>query len=159
MVEMTETSAILRNGTSESLMLLDELGRGTSTADGTAIASSVLDEISGKNIRSIFSTHYHKLGISVPTGCVPMHMACHVTKNEETEAEEITFLYTLSPGVAEKSHGFHAARLAGLPDQVVDYGETIAKEHEILHSGISFLLAIKENDFEKAEEILRHISV
>ena len=118
MVEMTETSAILNSGTSQSLMLLDELGRGTSTSDGQAIAGAVLENVASRGVRAIFSTHYHKLATkALPAGCKSMHMACHVT--EEDGAETITFLYTLTDGAAEKSHGFNAARLAAIPEKVV----------------------------------------
>lgn len=119
MVEMTETAAILNSGTSQSLMLLDELGRGTSTSDGQAIAGAVLEEISTRQVRSVFSTHYHKLARSaLPKGCSSMHMACHVA-NDENGQENVTFLYTLTSGAAEKSHGFNAARLAAIPENVV----------------------------------------
>ena len=118
MVEMTETAAILNSGTQQSLMLLDELGRGTSTSDGQAIAGAVLEEISRPKVRSIFSTHYHKLARGgLPEGCRSMHMACHVTN--ENGQENVTFLYTLTEGAAEKSHGFNAARLAAIPEKVV----------------------------------------
>ena len=94
MVEMTETASILKNGTAESLMLIDELGRGTSTSDGTSIAMSVLEDLSAS---SLFSTHYHKLANSLPDGCVSMHMQCHVEKNENGN-EEVIFLYQLGEG-------------------------------------------------------------
>ena len=97
MVEMTETASILKNGTAESLMLIDELGRGTSTSDGTSIAMSVLEDLSARKIRTLFSTHYHKLANSLPDGCVSMHMQCHVEKNENGN-EEVIFLYQLGEG-------------------------------------------------------------
>ena len=97
MVEMTETASILKNGTAESLMLIDELGRGTSTSDGTSIAMSVLEDLSARKIRTLFSTHYHKLANSLPDGCVSMHMQCHVEKNEVGN-EEVVFLYQLGEG-------------------------------------------------------------
>ena len=122
MVEMTETAAILNSGTSQSLMLLDELGRGTSTSDGSAITGAVLEEISRRRVRSVFSTHYHKLARSaLPAGCCSMHMACHVAHDHNGQ-ENVTFLYTLTNGAAEKSHGFNAARLAAIPENVVKVG-------------------------------------
>ncbi|KAL6731101.1 hypothetical protein Aduo_002009 [Ancylostoma duodenale] len=123
-VELKETLIILRNATKHSLVLIDELGRGTSTFDGTAIASAVLSELSRHvQCRSFFSTHYHSLcrAASVNPNITLAHMACMVeNENEDDPTEEsVTFLYRLTAGVCPKSYGFYAARLAGVRPEVV----------------------------------------
>ncbi|KAK6729272.1 hypothetical protein RB195_006365 [Necator americanus] len=123
-VELKETLIILRNATKHSLVLIDELGRGTSTFDGTAIASAVLSDISRRiQCRSFFSTHYHSLcrAASVNPNVTLAHMACMVeNENESNPTEEsVTFLYRLTSGVCPKSYGFYAARLAGVRLEVV----------------------------------------
>ncbi|RCN33738.1 MutS domain V protein [Ancylostoma caninum] len=131
-VELKETLIILRNATKHSLVLIDELGRGTSTFDGTAIASAVLSELSRRvQCRSFFSTHYHSLcrAASVNPNITLAHMtklailtqACMVeNENEDDPTEEsVTFLYRLTAGVCPKSYGFYAARLAGVRPEVV----------------------------------------
>ena len=104
MVEMAETSSILKSSTKRSLLLLDELGRGTSTHDGSSIAQAVLENLSARKVRTLFSTHYHTLCLNLPAGCVSKHMSCHVEKvtshfsqqklrifqEEETGLEKVT---------------------------------------------------------------------
>ncbi|EYB99809.1 hypothetical protein Y032_0120g955 [Ancylostoma ceylanicum] len=123
-VELKETLIILRNATKHSLVLIDELGRGTSTFDGTAIASAVLSELSRRvQCRSFFSTHYHSLcrAASVNPNITLAHMACMVENESEADPteESVTFLYRLTAGVCPKSYGFYAARLAGVRPEVV----------------------------------------
>ncbi|XP_012941985.1 DNA mismatch repair protein Msh6 [Aplysia californica] len=134
-VELSETSAILQHASRHSLVLLDELGRGTATYDGTAIACSVVKELS-ENIqcRSLFSTHYHSLveefknDSNVRLG----HMACMVeNENEEDPSQEtITFLYKFVKGACPKSYGFNAARLASIPEEVIQSALKKAKQFE-----------------------------
>ncbi|XP_013912482.1 PREDICTED: DNA mismatch repair protein Msh6-like [Thamnophis sirtalis] len=113
---------------------MDELGRGTATFDGTAIASAVVKELS-ENIkcRTMFSTHYHSLvedyshSLSVRLG----HMACMVENEcEDPSQETITFLYKFVKGACPKSYGFNAARLADIPEEVIQKGHKKAKEFE-----------------------------
>ncbi|KAG5451779.1 DNA mismatch repair protein msh6 [Clonorchis sinensis] len=148
MVELAETAAILRHCTPHSLVLMDELGRGTSTHDGAALASAVLhylanpgaDQLIGQGPRTLFSTHYHSLVDEVALGGQQSavariglgHMACMVEEQSEAEAglENITFLYKFIPGACPKSYGFNAARLAHLPDEVIQLGLAKAKEFE-----------------------------
>ncbi|KAK6059076.1 MutS domain V protein [Cooperia oncophora] len=109
---------------STPLVLIDELGRGTSTFDGTAIASAVLSDVSRRlQCRSFFSTHYHSLckTAAVNPNIALAHMACMVeNENESNPTEEcVTFLYRLTDGVCPKSYGFFAARLAGVRPEVV----------------------------------------
>lgn len=121
-VELSEASLILNSASKYSLVLIDELGRGTSTYDGTAIAYSVVKELSNRRCRTMFSTHYHilledfKNSDAVTLG----HMACMVETDEDDPSEEtVTFLYKFILGACPKSYGFNAAKLAGLPNQIV----------------------------------------
>lgn len=134
LVELNETSLILKHCTHNSLVLLDELGRGTSTYDGTAIAQSVANFLANLKCRTLFSTHYHNLVDSfynderIRLG----HMACMV-ENENSEditKENVTFLYKYTSGSCPKSFGFNAAKLAGIPLGV------IRRAHEVSCRGV-----------------------
>ncbi|KAM9364542.1 DNA mismatch repair protein Msh6 [Pholidichthys leucotaenia] len=133
-VELSETASILHHSTKHSLVLLDELGRGTATYDGTAIASAVVKELAEKICcRTLFSTHYHSLvedyanNSNVRLG----HMACMVENEcEDPSQETITFLYKFITGACPKSYGFNAARLASLPEEVIQSGHRKAREFE-----------------------------
>ncbi|XP_059215090.1 DNA mismatch repair protein Msh6 isoform X2 [Centropristis striata] len=133
-VELSETASILHHATKHSLVLLDELGRGTATYDGTAIASAVVKELAEKICcRTLFSTHYHSLvedyanNPAVRLG----HMACMVENEcEDPSQETITFLYKFITGACPKSYGFNAARLASLPEVVIQSGHRKAREFE-----------------------------
>ncbi|BES93758.1 DNA mismatch repair protein [Nesidiocoris tenuis] len=134
-VELCETASILNNASIHSLVLVDELGRGTSTYDGTAIAAAVLNELSRMKCRTIFSTHYHTLvgGIRDNDRVVLGHMSCMVeTEDEEGEGKEetVTFLYRLAEGACPKSYGFNAARLAGIPSHIIRTGSAKARQLE-----------------------------
>eukprot|EP00953_Heterococcus_sp_UTEX-ZZ885_P013477 7705-Heterococcus_DN1.PRE.5 len=118
-VELSETATILHHATERSLVILDELGRGTSTFDGTAIAHAVLSFLVKKaRCLAMFATHYHSL--VEEWGNHPEvfngHMNCLVDK--EGKEQRVTFLYTLAPGPCPKSFGINVARLAQLPEQV-----------------------------------------
>jgi DNA mismatch repair protein MSH6 len=142
-VELSETAAILHHATPHSLVLLDELGRGTATYDGTAIASAVLRELTeGVACRTLFSTHYHSLvdGLHGNLRIALGHMACMV-ESEDTgeregegedvcEEETITFLYKFVEGACPKSYGFNVAKLAGLPPEVIRAARLKAREFE-----------------------------
>ncbi|KAG7462668.1 hypothetical protein MATL_G00187230 [Megalops atlanticus] len=133
-VELSETASILHHGTGHSLVLLDELGRGTATYDGTAIASAVVKELAERiRCRTLFSTHYHSLvedharDPAVRLG----HMACMVENEcEDPSQETITFLYKFIRGACPKSYGFNAARLANIPEEVIQSGHKKAREFE-----------------------------
>ncbi|XP_015283165.1 PREDICTED: DNA mismatch repair protein Msh6 isoform X1 [Gekko japonicus] len=133
-VELSETSSILQHATEHSFVLMDELGRGTATFDGTAIASAVVKELS-ENIkcRTMFSTHYHSLvedyfhSPSVQLG----HMACMVeNETDDPSQETITFLYKFIKGACPKSYGFNAARLADIPEEIIQKGHKKARDFE-----------------------------
>ncbi|XP_003699487.2 DNA mismatch repair protein Msh6 [Megachile rotundata] len=134
LVELSETAAILQHATPYSLVLLDELGRGTSTYDGTAIAASVVDALTKLKCRTLFSTHYHSLveDYKNKKDITLAHMACMVENEEEGEVsqETVTFLYKLSEGACPKSYGFNAARLAGVPLVITNRGHEISKKLE-----------------------------
>ncbi|KAL2641782.1 hypothetical protein R1flu_009369 [Riccia fluitans] len=122
LVEMSETAAMLRGATRNSLVALDELGRGTSTADGQAIADAVMQHLVTEiGCRGMFSTHYHKLSSNFSTSDSRVglyHMSCTVG-TEPGGLEEVTFLYKLAPGPCPKSYGVNVARLAGIPEAVL----------------------------------------
>lgn len=120
LVELMETASVLSSATKYSLVALDELGRGTSTSDGQAIAASVLDYLVHRvQCLGLFSTHYHKLAVEHEDGKVSLcHMACQVGTGEGG-LEEVTFLYRLTAGSCPKSYGLNVARLAGIPASVL----------------------------------------
>jgi DNA mismatch repair protein MutS len=126
MVEMTETARILRQATRKSLIILDEIGRGTSTFDGLALAWAVVEELTGKfsGIRTLFATHYHELtSLEQKISCLKnFNIAVREWKGD------IVFLRRLVPGPADKSYGIEVARLAGVPQRVVKRaGEILAQ--------------------------------
>ncbi len=129
MVEMNEVSAILRHATARSLLILDEIGRGTSTFDGMSIARAVLEFCADKKklgAKTLFATHYHEL--------TEMETALPGVKNYniavKTRGDEISFLRKIIPGGADRSYGIEVAKLAGLPDSVVKRAREILKELE-----------------------------
>jgi len=122
MVEMIETSYILNSATSKSFILLDEIGRGTSTYDGVAIAWSVAEYIATKiKARSIFATHYHELNVMTKT--YPQIKNYRITIAEQNG--EIEFLRKIVQGGASKSYGIQVAKMAGLPDTVIRRSEDL----------------------------------
>ncbi|KAK0138401.1 DNA mismatch repair protein Msh6 [Merluccius polli] len=133
-VELSETASILHHATAHSLVLLDELGRGTATYDGTAIASAVVKELAEQiGCRTLFSTHYHSLVEDYASNPAVRlgHMACMVENEcEDPSQETITFLYKFIAGACPKSYGFNAARLANLPEEVIQAGHQKAREFE-----------------------------
>lgn len=129
MTEMVETAQILHHASPRSLILLDELGRGTSTYDGLAVARAVLEYIHNHpKIRSktLFATHYHEL--TELADLLPRLKNLHVEIAEQ--GSELVFLYKISPGIALKSYGVYAAKLAGLPRPVVRRAERLLAEYE-----------------------------
>jgi DNA mismatch repair protein MutS len=126
-VEMLELANILNNVTERSLVILDEIGRGTSTADGSSIAKSVLEYLhgrSGAGPKTLFATHFHEL-VEVEGNLKRVknyHFAVKETK------DEVVFLRKLIPGATDKSYGIHVARLAGIPKKVTERAESILTE-------------------------------
>jgi DNA mismatch repair protein MutS len=140
MTEMVETAHILNHATPHSLILLDELGRGTSTYDGLAVARAVLEHLHnhpGLRARTLFATHYHEL--TALADVLPRVENLHVEIAEEDG--ELVFLYRVSPGSAERSYGVYAAKLAGLPPPVVRRAEELLAEYESPARGVEVRIA------------------
>jgi DNA mismatch repair protein MutS len=122
MVEMVETAAILNNATAKSLVILDEIGRGTATYDGLSIAWSVVENLHNKlKCRTQFATHYHEL---TDLENVLPHLACYTANIKEWEGKVI-FLHEVIKGKADRSYGVHVAELAGLPKDVIQRANEI----------------------------------
>lgn len=137
LVELNETSAILKHSSVNSLVLLDELGRGTATYDGTAIAASVVNFLAKLNCRSLFSTHYHSLvdNFQNDKRIKFGHMSCMVENeidddNDDPTKETVTFLYKYVDGPCPKSYGFNAAKLAGMPIGIIKRAYEFSKKIE-----------------------------
>jgi DNA mismatch repair protein MutS len=127
LVEMSEVAAILNTATAASLVLLDEVGRGTSTFDGLSIAWAVVESLhSGARPRTLFATHYHEL--TELEQLLPGVTNVHVAVQEA--GSEIIFLRRVEPGSANKSYGIEVARLAGLPGEVILRAREILRRHE-----------------------------
>ena len=129
MVEMMETARILRQATKRSLVILDEIGRGTSTFDGLALAWAVAEELArraGGSIRTLFATHYHEL--TALEGKIPGVHTMNIAIREWNG--EIVFLRRLIPGPSDRSYGIEVARLAGVPQPVVQRAREILAQLE-----------------------------
>jgi DNA mismatch repair protein MutS len=127
LVEMSEVAAILNTATGASLVLLDEVGRGTSTFDGLSIAWAVVESLhAGARPKTLFATHYHEL--TELEQLLPGVKNVHVSVEEA--GSEIVFLRRVAPGSADKSYGIEVARLAGLPNAVITRAREILKRHE-----------------------------
>ncbi len=136
MVEMMETARILRLATKNSLVILDEIGRGTSTYDGLALAWAVVEELSKRsqgNIRTLFATHYHEL--TALEGKLERVFTMNIAICEH--GGEIIFLHRLVPGPSDRSYGVEVARLAGVPMPVVQRAREILSDLELSRSGKS----------------------
>jgi DNA mismatch repair protein MutS len=138
LMEMLETSSVLRNATTRSLVLLDEIGRGTSTHDGLAIAWAVIEHLvtGSARPRTVVSTHYHELAA---LGDLYPRVTLLQAKVDE-EADTIRFPHRIEPGAADRSFGIEVARLAGLPPTVVKRAQEVATSLEPV-----------------SEEIVRHL--
>jgi len=129
MVEMVETANILNHATPRSLLILDEIGRGTSTYDGVSIAWAVVEYIHNhpeKKAKTLFATHYHEL--TQLSDLLPGVRNYNVTVSEADG--DVVFLYNIVPGGADKSYGIHVAQLAGMPSSVVQRAEEIMDKLE-----------------------------
>jgi DNA mismatch repair protein MutS len=129
MVEMTEAAEILKQASSKSLILLDEIGRGTSTFDGMSIARSVVEYCANPKklgAKTLFATHYHEL--TQLEGTLPGAVNFNVAV--KTKGEEIVFLRKIIPGGADRSYGIEVAKLAGLPEAAIRRARVILKELE-----------------------------
>jgi DNA mismatch repair protein MutS len=129
MVEMVETAEILNHATTRSLLVLDEIGRGTSTYDGLSLAWAIIEYLHNHprlKPRTLFATHYHELtGLA---DLLPLVQNYNVDVAEE--GDTVTFLHRIVPGGADRSYGIHVAQLAGLPRDVVVRANEILRELE-----------------------------
>ncbi len=129
MVEMNEVAYILKNATSDSLLILDEIGRGTSTFDGMSIARAVLEYVADKKqlgAKTLFATHYHELTVLENTVKGVKNYNIAAIKRDD----DITFLRRIIPGAADESYGVEVASLAGLPESVISRAKKILAELE-----------------------------
>ncbi|HXW16974.1 MAG TPA: hypothetical protein VEJ39_01645, partial [Candidatus Acidoferrales bacterium] len=134
LVEMSEVGAILNTATSASLVLLDEVGRGTATFDGLSIAWAVVEALeAGARPRTLFATHYHEL--TELERLVPGVRNVHVSVREA--GNEIIFLRRVEAGSADKSYGIEVARLAGLPAGVIERAREVLRRHETSEHKVS----------------------
>ena len=127
MVEMTEVANILRNATRSSLIILDEIGRGTSTFDGLSIAWAVVEHISNVKLlgaKTLFATHYHEL-TELEGTMSGVNNYCIAVKEQ---GDDIVFLRKIVRGGADKSYGIQVAKLAGVPDQVIARAKELVEE-------------------------------
>ena len=132
MVEMLESANAITNATQNSLILFDELGRGTATFDGMSLAQSILEYISKKvRCKTMFSTHYHELTDLEEnlTNLKNYHVSC-IEKDGN-----LTFLHKVKKGCVDKSYGINVARLAGLPSEVIERANEILKIYEAKEEG------------------------
>jgi DNA mismatch repair protein MutS len=133
MVEMTETARILNTATERSLVILDEIGRGTSTYDGISLAWAITEYLHDEvRCRTLFATHYHELTELPKTlpGVKNWNVAVH------EQDGEVRFLHRIVPGAADRSYGIHVARLAGVPREVVARADVILEQLESDHRGV-----------------------
>jgi DNA mismatch repair protein MutS len=130
MVEMTEAANILNNATAKSLVILDEIGRGTSTYDGVSLAWAITEYLhDAVGCRALFATHYHELAQLSET--LPHLRNFNVLVQEDED--KVIFLHRIAPGSAERSYGIHVAQLAGVPAAVLRRAQTVLTELETRH--------------------------
>jgi DNA mismatch repair protein MutS len=153
MVEMSEVSNILRHATEHSLLILDEIGRGTSTFDGLSIAWAVVEYISDKKIvgaKTLFATHYHELTqlegqlSGVKNYCVAI----------KESGDDVIFLHKINPGSGDQSYGIEVAKLAGLPHWVLDRAHEILDElldHDIAKRASNIVAKSSASDMDDAD--------
>ena len=160
MVEMSEMAHILKNATKNSLLIIDEIGRGTSTFDGMSIARAVLEFVADKKklgAKSLFATHYHEL--------TEMENELDGIKNYniavKKRGDDIIFLRRIVPGGADDSYGIEVAKLGGIPDSVIRRAKQILKQ--TLESGIVTYKTVESNtdqmslEMQGATDILREL--
>ena len=159
MVEMMEANNALQKATSDSLILFDEIGRGTSTYDGMALAQAMLEYIDAViKAKTLFSTHYHELTSLEENleGVINKHVEVH------EENDRITFLYKVRNGKANKSYGVHVASLAKLPETVIERSEELLKDFEATRKNFNSMgqLVVMEKvpaNLRETEEILNKV--
>jgi DNA mismatch repair protein MutS len=139
MVEMTETAAILNTATPRSLVLLDEMGRGTATYDGLALAWAAIEYLQSRGKpKTLFATHYHEL--TALADQLDGVKNFHVSVKENPSG--IVFLRKVEPGHADRSYGIEVAKLAGLPNEVITRARQVLAQHESVEDSASRKLAV-----------------
>ncbi|MCD6549544.1 DNA mismatch repair protein MutS [Candidatus Micrarchaeota archaeon] len=160
MMEMTETALILNNATDRSLIILDEIGRGTSTYDGMSLAWAIVEYIATRlKSRTMFATHYHLLNLlSLKYDRVVNY---HMTVKEY--GDDVVFLYRLEPGGTDKSYGIHVARIAGLPKEVILRALEIASELEkndtVHREALDKFTALESLEDENVESVMKEFEL
>jgi len=137
MVEMIETANILNHADESSLIILDEIGRGTSTLDGLSLAWSICEWLAQNSARTLFATHYHEiteLEDRLENKVKNLHVAVREWTTEDGN-QEIAFLHSIRPGCADQSYGIHVAQLAGVPRTVTERAREILDSLSVEHSG------------------------
>ncbi|MCC6580909.1 MAG: DNA mismatch repair protein MutS [Phycisphaeraceae bacterium] len=130
MVEMTETANICHHAAPGSLVILDEIGRGTSTLDGLALAWAITEHLAQRGCRTLFATHYHE--ITALADDWPNLVNLNVSVREWQD--QIVFLHRIVPGATDRSYGTHVAKIAGLPRPVIDRANALIRELEVSHT-------------------------
>jgi DNA mismatch repair protein MutS len=152
MVEMAETANILHHATDRSLVILDEIGRGTSTLDGLSLAWAITEALAERGCRTLFATHYHEL--TALADDLDRVANLHVSVREW--GEQIIFLYRILPGRTDRSYGIHVARIAGLPTATVDRASSILETLAVQTEGPRPTTAPPAGQLSLFTEYLRH---
>jgi len=139
MVEMTQTAQLIHKSTANSLILLDEVGRGTSTYDGLSLAWAIVEHLHAIGTRTLFATHYHEL--TQLEGLLPR--VKNFSMLVEEQGEHIHFLHRVVTGPASRSYGIHVAKLAGLPQSIIERAQTVLTELE--HEGKILIELLETN--------------
>lgn len=151
MVEMIETAGILNNATSRSFLIMDEVGRGTSTKDGLAIAWSILENIHNNiKARTLFATHYHEL---TDLENILPNLTCYTMRVKEWDGK-VVFIHEVIKGKADKSYGIHVAQIAGIPDSVISRATELLGEMSNSQTSNLNVNVVNDNNEWLAKEIL-----
>lgn len=153
MVEMSETANILRRATKQSFIIFDEIGRGTATYDGMAIAQAVLEYINAVQVRTLFATHYHELTTLVGDGDDKLQNVACLTIDVREHNNEIIFMHKIVSGVANRSYGIHVAKMAGMPESVVKRADEVLGELESRKPVATSSAIVQENTQKKQNRV------
>ncbi|MEZ4861970.1 MAG: DNA mismatch repair protein MutS [Caldilineaceae bacterium] len=158
MVEMVETANILNHATSRSLLILDEIGRGTSTYDGLSLAWAIIEYIHNHpelRAKTLFATHYHELTDLAER--LPHVVNYNVAVDDSGDGEDVIFLRRIIPGKADRSYGVHVARMAGLPTAVINRAEEILTDLE--RSGAAGPKRLLEPETKRSKAVAMQVSL
>lgn len=155
MLEMVETANILNKATSESFIILDEIGRGTATFDGMAIAQAILEYLNTLNTRTLFATHYHEL-TKISSNLINTQCLTSEIKNYNGD---VIFMHKIVNGVANKSYGIFVAKLAGIPISITNRAEQILQDLETTNKNTEQKLIIKKSEQEETTENIEQLTL